>query len=394
MRSKKLGQSIGIRPLYRQLADLLRQGIAEGEFPDGRIPPEKYLTSTYSVSPSVVSWALNLLEKEGLINRVHRRGTFIKGRPQNETRALRPIIYVMLGPFTNERAWGNSTMYSRIVNSMYLKSEEGKCDVHVHSDAHEGTWRFNSMVDNPLLIGGLTFHHGRAKKLREAFPENSPIVSLDHCVELRDGDAAHTKGVYVASDSAQESLAEGVAYVATDNVQAGRDLTAHLIAKGHRKIAFVGGVGRGYPTHEERLGGYYAALAEAGLTAAQPKPISEDAVDEALWRKLRDQDVTAVLCYNDQQAVLALNQLNRQGIRVPEDISLACFDDNRPILRRLTPSITAMKMDLDKMASIAWNILTEEQNGEKWIAPTKPIRVPYTLSERDSVATINPASRG
>ena len=68
-------------PLWRQLADLLRDQIAAGKLPAGaRVPSETHLVQEYGLARGTVRKALAALEEEGLIVRVQGRGSFVKGR--------------------------------------------------------------------------------------------------------------------------------------------------------------------------------------------------------------------------------------------------------------------------------------------------------------------------
>lgn len=69
-------------PLWRQLADLLRERITSGELPPGRvIPSETTLSQEYDLARSTVVKALKSLQDEGLIVRVQGRGTFVAEQP-------------------------------------------------------------------------------------------------------------------------------------------------------------------------------------------------------------------------------------------------------------------------------------------------------------------------
>lgn len=66
-------------PLWRQLADLLRERIQSGELAAGRImPSETTLSQQYELSRGTVVKALDALESAGLVERVQGRGTFVK----------------------------------------------------------------------------------------------------------------------------------------------------------------------------------------------------------------------------------------------------------------------------------------------------------------------------
>ncbi|HEV2372610.1 MAG TPA: GntR family transcriptional regulator [Streptosporangiaceae bacterium] len=66
-------------PLWRQLADLLRDQIASGELPVGRVmPSEATLTQRYGLARGTVVKALDSLESDGLVERIQGRGTFVR----------------------------------------------------------------------------------------------------------------------------------------------------------------------------------------------------------------------------------------------------------------------------------------------------------------------------
>jgi len=79
-------------PSYRMLADALRRQIEAGDFGEsGRLPTEVELQRHYSISRHTVREALQQLEKDDLIYRVQGRGTFAKGRQDQNGRLLRRI---------------------------------------------------------------------------------------------------------------------------------------------------------------------------------------------------------------------------------------------------------------------------------------------------------------
>jgi GntR family transcriptional regulator len=66
-------------PLWRQLADLLRAQIESGELPAGRVmPSETMLSQRHGVARGTVVKALDALEREGLVERIQGRGTFVR----------------------------------------------------------------------------------------------------------------------------------------------------------------------------------------------------------------------------------------------------------------------------------------------------------------------------
>jgi GntR family transcriptional regulator len=70
------------RPVYRQIADQLRNAITQGEFPPGaKLPSERVLMDRHQTSRVTVRQAIAVLGAEGLIDVEHGRGVFVRSRP-------------------------------------------------------------------------------------------------------------------------------------------------------------------------------------------------------------------------------------------------------------------------------------------------------------------------
>ena len=104
-------------------------------------------------------------------------------------------------------------------------------------------------------------------------------------------------------------------------------LVDHLVSLGHQRIAHVDG-GKG-PIADVRRRAYRAAMRRHGLTSRvlsgglteQQGADALDALDDAA-------DVTAIVAFNDRAAVGVLDRLERNGIKVPDNVSVTGFDDS------------------------------------------------------------------
>ena len=107
--------------------------------------------------------------------------------------------------------------------------------------------------------------------------------------------------------------------------------TRHLIQQGHTRIGYLCS-NHSISDAEDRLQGYYDALAESGI-AANDRLVTfgepdESGGEQAMTELLgRGRNFTAVACYNDSMAAGAMGVLNDNGIDVPGEISLIGFDD-------------------------------------------------------------------
>lgn len=169
-----------------------------------------------------------------------------------------------------------------------------------------------------------------------------------------------------------------------DNYGGARAMVAHLLAAGHRRVAFIAGPPNNFDAFE-RLRGYRDAILEADPTATPwvlPGDFSESSGHQAGQMLLEAAErPDAVFAANDMMALGCLFALTQGGLRVPEQIALAGFDDI-PIARYVAPSLTTMRVNMPELGAHAMRLLLALQNGEDVgdrLAPLVP-----ELIERDS----------
>ncbi|HEY5853753.1 MAG TPA: LacI family DNA-binding transcriptional regulator [Aldersonia sp.] len=121
--------------------------------------------------------------------------------------------------------------------------------------------------------------------------------------------------------------------VAVDDIAGGRMAVAHLLARGRRRIAYVGGPA-GLRQVSDRRRGAEAAVGEVPgaelevIETPAPSVAAGHAVGEALRRRPARERPDAVFCANDLLAMGVLQAVTIVGdIRVPEDIALIGYDD-------------------------------------------------------------------
>lgn len=132
-----------------------------------------------------------------------------------------------------------------------------------------------------------------------------------------------------SSESLPISACRAFARVAAHEVAASRDVTQHLLGLGHRRIAFLAGPTLA-PSAPARLEGYRRALRDAGVEIHDRLVFdARSTIDEGYQAGLElvreSLGVTALQAVNDLVAIGALNALVAQGIRIPEDVSVAGF---------------------------------------------------------------------
>jgi DNA-binding LacI/PurR family transcriptional regulator len=128
---------------------------------------------------------------------------------------------------------------------------------------------------------------------------------------------------------------------------AARELMDHLFGLGHRRIGFIQGVGRqDHLAGKDRTDTYHAKMQEAGLppiVIACGNTLEEGfaAANQMLDLAARP---TAIVGMNDLMAYGAVQAAMQRGLRVPQDVSVAGFDDDA-MFRLLTPPLTTGSVD-------------------------------------------------
>lgn len=175
-------------------------------------------------------------------------------------------------------------------------------------------------------------------------------------------------------------------YIILDNVRASRELTGHLLKLGHGRIGFIAGL-REVSTASDRLRGYREALRTAGVV---PEPMlvrpgafkaemAQRATEELL--KLR-RPPTAIVAGNDLMALGVIQAAGEMGLRVPEDLAVAGFDDIQ-IAGHREIQLTTMAQQKAEMGRLAATWMLEiirdpqrftRQPVQQVLAPTLVVR--------------------
>lgn len=175
--------------------------------------------------------------------------------------------------------------------------------------------------------------------------------------------------------------------VRLDNRAAARTMTEHLLALGHRRIGLIKGP-QGSPLTRERIAGYEDALSAAGI-APDPALLCRgnftlqagfDAAGQLLDSPVRP---TAIFCENDEMAIGAIQRIHQAGLRVPQDISVAGFDDI-PFAAFCNPPLTTIAQPAEAFGRHAVEMLVAQF--EHRPLDTPHMILPYNLIVRGSTS--------
>jgi len=178
----------------------------------------------------------------------------------------------------------------------------------------------------------------------------------------------------------------GFPYVDVDNFGGAREAVRHLLQLGHRRIATITGP-LDHIHVQERLGGYRAALEEAGI-AADPDLVAEGGDTEvgamAAMRKLLRVRPQALFAQSDTMAAGALRVLRGAEVRVPQDLALVSFDD-LPLASLVEPPLTTVRQPIRLLGFRAVELLLEILEGRK---PSTEVVLPVELVVRGSCGAL------
>jgi LacI family transcriptional regulator len=174
-----------------------------------------------------------------------------------------------------------------------------------------------------------------------------------------------------------------------DNYTAAYQVTQHLITQGAKRIMHLGG-NMLLNVYSERLRGYKQALQDHKLpfdeklvlTGNMTEEWGTEAANQILKWHAKDRP-NAVFCANDTVAVYCMIALKAAGIRIPEDIAFAGFN-NDPISKVIEPNLTTVNYPGYNMGQSAVTTLVSHLNGDTNINETNTIVLRSELILRDS----------
>ena len=230
--------------------------------------------------------------------------------------------------------------FSELIRGIDMAARRGGFHILVslsheeRGEIEEAMRAMRGRVDGVLLMSP----HADADSLRNV-PSNLPVVLL--CSALGGSDA----------DS-----------VTIQNFSGAKEMVAHLISLGHSRIAIIKGAAANYDS-AERLRGYRAALRDSGLTGDRSLEVEGDFTEAgghaAALRLLElERRPTAIFAANDSMAIGALSALRDAGVKVPDQMAVAGFDDI-PLARYIDPPLSSVHVPIATLGERAMALLLD-----------------------------------
>ncbi|MDW5330259.1 LacI family DNA-binding transcriptional regulator [Plantactinospora sp. KLBMP9567] len=277
-----------------------------------------------------------------LAQRVHRAIATLGYRPNEAARSMRSgrrtLVSVLSGATAN---YG----YARTLQGIETAARRAGMSVTITVVASGGDDDLKRSVDLALAqptAGAIVLEFDRAGiNARHLLPDDLPVVVA--------GGGSRRPG--------------GVPAALIDERTAAREATAYLLRLGHRTVHHVAGPTAG--KHSGRTDGWRAALTAAGASVPTVMNAEWDAASGYRWgeRIAGRDDVTAVLCGNDEIAIGLIRALSDRGVRVPQDVSVVGFDD-QPLVAMWRPSLTTVDQDFEDLGERAFGLLERLIDGD------------------------------
>jgi LacI family transcriptional regulator len=202
-----------------------------------------------------------------------------------------------------------------------------------------------------------------ASVLLANLPEEQPVVMLNSVVRR-----------------------QGVASVKIDNRRGACEMVRHLIAHGHRRIAFIAGAERNLDGDQRRRG-YRAALTEAGLNLNHSMEFSGDFTEDSGFEAAKEilkrtsSRPSAIFAANDAMAIGAMSALREAGVKVPAEIAVAGFDDI-PIARHMSPALSSVHVPIAGLGErAAGRLMSALTNPGSYVARHEVLRTTLVIRE-------------
>jgi LacI family transcriptional regulator len=205
---------------------------------------------------------------------------------------------------------------------------------------------------------------------------------MTHVAQLREAGVA-----VVCIDRAVQGM--DLDLVCTDNARGVRMCLQHLAGRGHRRVGFLGG-SPGLYTAQQRLRGYEEGLRETGLLA-DPRFIRHgDFRHESGYRLTKElllepDPVTALFASNALMGFGAIKAIFELGLRCPEDVALAVFDDV-PFADFIQPRLTVVAQPAYEMGRVGAELLIARLEGREVSPAAVQVLLAPELVVRESTA--------
>ncbi len=358
--------------LKNELSSRIKTGVySPGEI----IPSENFLSSKVGLSRSTVRQAFDELEKEGLIERIRGKGTFVckpdfSGAVRKKQARLE--VYSLILPEVRR------DLYPLLINGFDRGAAKHNHQIMICTTDYD----MNKQSDIVLQIidKGMS-----GVALVPLMNQNMPVYHIRNL---------HSNGIPVVLCH-RRVPGMSVPFVGWDYNQAGKLAARYFISTNHKHIAYFGNVK--YLITEKQLEGFREVLDEAGInledsnvyfgtsqrTGSEGDNIKLNMLKELLTKPNR---VTAIFCSDDTEAERAYWAAHELGIKVPQELSIVGFGDvsREGVVRKKLSAVVVDEINLGQKVA---ELLSEMNMGKRPFENNESVYLPLEFVESESSLT-------
>jgi LacI family transcriptional regulator len=288
------------------------------------------------------------------------------GYNYNENKTIYPNVkhYALIASCF---ALSRKEFFGQIYSSMENKLKQSNVNLYVHSiDDHSlNCLDIPKTISNHSVDGIIIMSHLTDDYINKLLSYKIPTIIVDY----------HSPNVNCDC-------------VVAKNKDGGYSAVNYLIQHNHKNIGFIGDIDFS-PSYEERFEGYLRALRKNNIKFDNNFTITKIVEDkDKVFGKLKSlkKHPTAWFCANSGLGFLLSLYYNSIGFKIPEDISIICFD-NTDFTKLATPPLTSVYTDFSIFGNAAIELLNYRITHPE--EPYIDISLPVNILERNSVSNIN-----
>ena len=344
----------------------LKDEISGGRYIHSPLLPEREFVSQTGISRNTLRFALKMLEQEGFLKRLRRRGTFVLETPQRKE----PVRYLWCDRGKRGKA---AFIYRKIASGILAQAAETCREIDFCTpnalqsmELAELQMIFRQRNIKGIILPDILFN-GKEKICQVLAALQVPVV-LAYCYE-------------------QDASVTGYAAITHCLRPAWRTALKYLARSGHRRIVTLTKP-REYIRDIFSRDEYEEMLKSLGLLPEECPVIHTLPAEGEIRKKLnplcRDaaSRIEAILCYSDQWAPPVYRALHSLHLLIPEDVSVMgyCGSLNPDFI---TPELSTVEIGYEEVGRLAVRLLND---ADSWFGSGKPpeIVAPYELKIRNS----------
>ncbi len=326
------------------------------------------IAESLNISPSTVSRALN--DHPAINSKTkasiqaeaqklgYRSNKFARNLRTKSTNIIGVIVPRLDSVFMSTVIAGIERIVSEAgYNLLITQSQESE-----KNEIYNARLLFNSRVDG--LLVSVSSETKNTAHYDAFFRKNIPVLFFDRVLPV-----------------------DNIPKLTIDNVQAGYKITRHLIDQGCKNIMHITG-DLNCQVYKERFEGFQKALTESNVAFQEEllleNSISPDEVVNTVEFIIQlDKKPDGIFVSNDNFAVNLLVSLKAKGIKIPQDIAIAGFN-NDPVCQVVEPKLTTIHYPGEELGEMAAKSLISHLSGQMEISLTQSIVLAHKLMERGS----------